>query len=218
METIILNPTNKTQNLSKNIVSQKSAGQAKQKKRNRIPVQMGGRLPLYRYIPRSQVTTKVLRNVGFISTNGTGSLSLRTDSINNASGCPGFTTISPNFQSYRIKQFIITLAPSTVNATSTTGPYQGMICVSRWWGTSPSSTAQVIDDPHCLMFSTLQEVSFETNWKGFKDAEEWIQIGTSPLSSNLFGFCMVSVGSTMAANTNLFSAVFSYVVEFIGEQ
>lgn len=185
------------------------------RKKNTKNSNTGTHMIMHKHISGSSRVTKYFTSASNISSDASGSFGVSFNS-DLARSSPNFGAISADYQSFRVKQISLRMFPSTTSATSVTGPYQGAVALSRWWGKAPTGNQGVLNDQFHETFSTLEEFKFETNWLGFKDAEEWAPVGTAILASNDYGIYLVNIGG-FAATCKVFIYEVTYVLEFIGE-
>jgi hypothetical protein len=194
---------------------QAKPGQETKKKGKRQ--QTSGRMIMYRHINKDNKVERVMRRAVTISSNASGIIPVATYTSDSVTSSLDWAAFSGEFQNYRVKEMKIRFVPATTNATSVTGPYQGILALSRFWALAPTSTTNMASEPSILFASTLEEFTVDNNWLGFKDAEEWSPVGTSLLASNIFGIAFATFGgATLAASSVIFSAVVEYRTEFIG--
>jgi len=175
----------------------------------------GGHMVMYRYIRGSSRITKYITSYATLAADAAGNLFGTINSLN-VTGASDFNSIGADYQSYRVKQIIVKFFPATTSATSGTGPYQSACVVSRWWGLAPSTIQGIVNDQYHASFSSLEEYVVESNWLGFKDAEEWSPYGTAILSTNQYGLTY-GLLSNIANSTRVFVVTVTYVTEFVGE-
>jgi len=158
--------------------------------------------------------------LGSISTDATGKIALATG--NNTSSVealfPTFPTFSQNFQQYRVRRLIMRLTPTTTNATSSTGPFQGSLLISRFWGNLvPANVNGIVDDPLHHNISTLEEHTIETNYMGFPDGQLWTATNAVVTGGYQYGFAFASNSAVLLATSSvIFALELVAECEFIG--
>lgn len=202
-------PATKARTAAKQPTTQKSP-----KRRN---FQGGGKLTMFRHVADQTIVRRVLRNYSTVNSSAGGAIVLATGQSTGITSAPDWNNISQEFANYRVRRIKWHLVPSTVNATSTTGPYQGMCFIGRWWGKVPTASSNVEQSPGTIAVSTLEEVVFENNFQGYPLAQEWTIVGNAIATNNVYGLVIVSVPSTstLAVSSNIYSIVTEFEVEFL---
>jgi hypothetical protein len=196
-KTIVLSPSAKVQTTTKQ--SRKANAQ-------------GGKMRLYRHLRAIERAIRTLRVIGTISSNGAGAMILAAFPSTGVTSSSDWTNFSQEFGNYRVRSIRFKLFPATVNATSVTGPYQGIYAIARWWGLSYSSESSIRQDPQLVVVSTLQEYAIETNHLGFPDATEFTPVGSTIPAERTYGFSAMSLSNS--AVLALSSVIWTYVTEY----
>lgn len=193
---------------------QQQTNNSRRKRRN----QRGQPLGMVRHFGGLSPVIRVITGVGTISSNGSGAIPVSSISQATVSAQPGWSASAADYQFYRVRQVKMRIFPATVNATSTTGPYQSVMVLGRFWGnTVPTSANSILDSKDNKAVSTLQEAAFENNFLGFNQAQLVLGTGSTYAGSAQYGICWASpVVANLPINSIIFSYIFEYVVEFSG--
>jgi hypothetical protein len=189
-------------------------GKPKKKKQNRNQPHM----VMFRHLSPADHAVRTLRSFALISSNGSGVIVLGAPSSSTVTSASDWANISQEYANYRVKAMRVLFTPSTTSATSSTGPYQGMFMISRWWGLVPTVESTLRQEDSSEFHSTLEEFSMETNYLGYREAQEWTPVGTAiPFP---YGFChMTPTGSSvLALSSNIYSRMLEFDVEFLNTQ
>jgi hypothetical protein len=172
---------------------------------------------MYRHIMLENKAMRVMRSVTLVTSNASGIIAIVSVDTTAVTGTLGWAAMSGDFQNYRVRAMRFQFIPATVNATSTTGPYQGVLAISRFWGLAPATTTEMSVEPEMISVSTLEECWYDNNWLGFEDAKEWSPVGTALLPSNVFGISYASFGGpALAVSSTIYTVVKEFDVEFVG--
>lgn len=217
MEHITILPKNNSKSLVRantRLGTQQSPGQKSKKKKK---FQNNQRLPRYFGAAFSPVVRRTLNYFTTITSSASGAIPLASvTSAGVTVSPPSWPNISQEFENYRVRQFKIRFTPSTVNATSTTGPYQGMIMVGRFMQLAPVGQSNLEQKSDTAYHSTLEEFEFDANYLGFDLGQEWIPVGTGVSTAQRYGISYMTPAGTsaLAASSDIFSARIQYEVEF----
>jgi len=124
-----------------------------------------------------------------------------------------FSNFSQEFSEYRVLTVGVHIFPSTTNATSSTGPYQGGILLAPWAQLKPTTLDNVRQSDSLVKFSTLEEKNVRIMAPNGPNFKLWTGTSTALALDRDFGFTWVSVG-TLAVTSRIFTALFELEVEF----
>jgi hypothetical protein len=186
-----------------------------QKKKEKDPQDTS--LVLYRHITKIDKVIRMMRTNGQFASTAGGVIAFWNTNSSGVTASPDWTNFSQEFANYRVRALKLKIFPATVSATPTTGPYQGVMMMSRFWGLLPTTESHISQDTNTRHFSTLQEGQMSTNYLGFQDAQQWTPVGTSISAERTYGFAGITpTGTTgLPASSAIFSYIKEYEVEFL---
>jgi hypothetical protein len=215
METIFINPKNNTKaNARVRGKSPTISGQGTKKKKKSTTV--NNSLVNYFGNSGSPVVRRTLNTFTTVQSSAGGAISLQTKNSDGVRSSPSWGNISQEFENYRVRRMTIRFTPSTVNATSSTGPYQGMVMVGRWAQLVTASQASLEQKSDTMYHSTLEEFEYSANFLGIKDLQEWVPVGTALAANQVYGLAYMTPASTsvLAVSSDIFSIRIQWEVEF----
>jgi hypothetical protein len=175
-----------------------------------------GKMVLYRTLNKIDKVRRVFRSGGILTSSAAGVITAFNIGAASVTSAPDWTNFSQEYSDYRVYKQNFSVFPSTVSATATTGPYQSVMSMSRYWGLLPTTISHISQDTKLQNFSTLQEGSITTNFEGFLDAQQWTPVGTGISSERNYGFggCSLASVSALPVSSNIFSYIHTHYVEF----
>lgn len=177
-----------------------------------------GKMRMFKHFsPLNQITRMMRTHALALSVDASGHLLINTSVQSNAvTGSTDWSSISVEFQQYRVKRVSAILVPTQTSSNATT-TYQSAVYSSRFWGLAPTTITNMTSEPSFSVFSTLQEFRMENNWLGFPESHEWVNVGTSIPQEASYGMAFIGpTNITMIANSIIFSGVAEFEVEFSG--
>jgi hypothetical protein len=184
------------------------------KKKNR---RAEGKLVMYRHIHKIDKVVRMLRTVGSISSTAGGIIAFFNSGIAGVTASPDWTNFSQEYANYRVRKFTMRFFPATTSSTVTTGPYQSIMAMSRFWGLVPTSQSSMFQDMDVIFISTLQEGQMSNNFLGYMDAQEWTPVGTAIATERNYGVSGISPANSalLAVSSVIFTYVLEYETEFL---
>ena len=126
-----------------------------------------------------------------------------------------WTNFAQEFQEFRVAAFASWFTPSTTNATSVTGPYQGAMIACAWAQLKPTNEATIFQSNQLVKFSTLEEKEIVVNRPATGNALLFNPYGTAVPIDRDFGLSLQSVQTgTLAASSRIFTSLTEMWVEF----
>jgi len=216
MEHFHLTPKNSTNAFTKVRGNNRTAQTQTQKKKKKSITTTRQNLPRYFGDAYSPIVRRTLNTFTTIISSAGGAISLASKNSDGVRSSPSWGNISQEFENFRVRQMRVRFTPSTVNATSSTGPYQGMFMVGRWAQLVPASQANLEQKSDTVYHSTLEEFEFEANYLGIPELQEWVPVGTAVSAAQQYGVAYMTPGSTstLAVSSDIFSLRIQWEVEF----
>jgi hypothetical protein len=203
-----------TPNISRSVKSRQGSNTKQSSKNKKIAPEPQGVLVVLR---PSRMTQTVIRKFAIATTansDASGILLLNTQSVsaNITSLGAEFTNFSQEFQQYRVLRFGIHFFPSTTNATSTTGPYQGGVISAGWQQKAPTTVSSIEQAMELIKFSTMEEKEIYLI-PGFQNCKLWNDTTVAYPVDRDFGLVFQGV-STLAVSSSIFTLLKELTVEF----
>jgi hypothetical protein len=215
METIFINPKNNTKSATR-VAGRNPQGSGTKTKKKKKSATTGTRLVNYFGGANSPVVRRTLNTFGTIVSGGTGLIPLGTKSADGVRSATSWGNISQEFENFRVRSMNMRFTPSTVNATSSTGPYQGMLMIGRWAQLVPAAQGNIEQKKDTVYHSTLEEFEIHANYVGIQELQEWVPVGTALSAAQNYGFAYMTPATTsvLAITSDVYSWRVSYEVEF----
>jgi len=88
--------------------------------------------------------------------------------------------------------------------------------MARWFSASQATTYnQLCNEPGCIIDSSLEKITYETNFAGFPDAQQWTPTNATIASGETYGVAYMSDPNvTGVASAVLFGVVIEFITEF----
>jgi len=216
MEHFHLTPRNSTNTFTKVGNTNKASSTQTQKKKKKSQTVQKVNLPRYFGAGNSPVVRRTLNTFTTIVSSAGGAISLASKNADGVRSAPAWANISQEFENFRVRQIRMRFTPSTVNATSSTGPYQGMIMVGRWAQLVPAAQSNLEQKADTAYHSTLEEFEYDANFLGIPELQEWIPVGTAVSAAQTYGIAYMTPASTsvLAVSSDIFSLRLQFEVEF----
>lgn len=173
------------------------------------------KMVLYKHIGRTSHITRWLRTPSQVVNTGVGgTVAIGGFTSANVTSALDWSSISGEFQQYRVKQIRMIATPCFL--VPTTGALLTLY-LARFWGLPQSSITNMASDPGFEAYSVAIEFVYENNWLGFPDAHLYVNVGTTIPTEQLFGINFISNTTPIGpASTSIMSWVAEYEVEFTG--
>lgn len=208
------NNNNKTYSTKSRSKAANRNGQQQQKRKN-IPKDPQGRLVVM--VPQMFSTTVLRRFAqnrpissdasGVIATTARGGADLI------ASLAAEFSNFSQEYTEFRILKLGYYFAPSTTSATSTTGPYQGILLTAPWAQLKPTTSTSGFQSNQLVKFSTLEEKEIIVNRPNSANHSLWNPVGTALPIDRDFGLFYFPIGA-LAVSSIIFQEIEEMWCEF----
>lgn len=216
METAFIRPSpgaNKSKAYMTKLRGNNTSKQRNKKRNQSLPER--GKMVVFSMRSSQKVVT---RRFGFFSTTSTtagGVIALATLSASDTITflAAEFTNFAMEFQEYRVLSLTEKFCPATVNATSVTGPYQGMVVIAPWQQFRPTTLSTIEQNDQRVTFSTLEEESFKIVPR-FANQKLWNAYGVAYPADRDFGIAYQSGGAVMAISSVIFSTFIEITVAF----
>ena len=192
-------------------VPRKRQGTARKPKQRR---QSPDIMPMYRHIAKTNIIERWVSQQGVLGTSAGGNILITTIHTGQVTSALDWTSISGEFQQYRVKRHIARFVPIMFEVA----PNPALcLFVSRYWGLAPNNLTNMASEPSFFGRSTNEEIEIENNWLGFPDAHLYTNVGTAIPTEQTYGFAMISNTIPSArASVNYFVTYNRYLVEFSG--
>lgn len=192
--------------------AKKQAGSSRRRRSN-LPNEPQSELVVLR---PSLVQRRVMRQYGLKSTfssSAGGVIAAASQAVSTIITSLGteFTNFAQEFQSYRVKSMKVRMFPATVNATSTTGPFQGGMLIAPWSQFPLTADASILQSNQLVKFSTLEEKEIEI-LNPLLNTKLWNEYGVAYPADRDFGFSYSSIG-TLAASSVIYYVLYQLEVE-----
>jgi hypothetical protein len=215
METAFVRPQAKPNTTLARKARDRSGQRGGQKNRKRTPNEGQGKLVIFRAMLENTVTKRRFSYTGAISSTAGGAVTLVSPSVSGAIAGLGveWVNFAQEYQEFRVLSLKYYFAPATVNATSSTGPYQGFMLSSPWAQFVPTTIATIQQSKQLVKFSTLEEKEVQVSPAGFANAKLWNTVGVALPADRDFGLTYVSVGA-LAVSSVIFYVLAELEAEF----
>jgi hypothetical protein len=139
----------------------------------------------------------------------------------NASGCADvigflgteFSNFAQEWTEFRVKSYSLHWFPSTTNATSTTGPFQGGYVVAPWAQLKPTTLTSMQQSNQLVKFSTMEEKEICVIRPTGPNFLLWNPVGTVLPIDRDFGLVESGI-STVAVSSTIYTRLYELEVEF----
>ncbi len=170
---------------------------------------------LYKHMRSTNKIIRWLRTTSqVVATTAGGIVALGSFNSANVTSATDWSSISGEFQQYRVKQIRMVATPCFL--VPATGALLTLYC-ARYWGLIFSSITNMASDPGFECFSTAEEFVYENNWLGFPDSHFFTNVGTTIPTEQVFGVAFISNTTPVGpVSTSIMSFVAEYEVEFAG--
>lgn len=170
---------------------------------------------LYKKIRDRYSVLRVLRNLGQVTANASGFVTLTNLVSSSVTSNSDWGNIAQEFQEYRIRQMKLKLFPAYNCSSAKTGGNdypQGVLLCSLYWQQGPTSISNVVQTPDMKAFHSSKEHTISNNFLGFENGQLWTDTSTVIASTNTYGISLISSASMTAFEAS--SPVFNYILEF----
>lgn len=162
----------------------------------------------------NRIVRRKFRTGATISSTAGGVISFATISVSQVITALGseFTNFAQEYLEYRVMSIRRWFIPSTTNATSTTGPYQGGVVAGAWQQLTMPSSVSLLQSNELVEFSTLEEKKILVLPR-FTNSKLWNAYGVAYPADRDFGLAWYGVG-TLAVSSQIFAYIDELHVEF----
>jgi hypothetical protein len=215
MELLPFNPKNSTQTPQLRVKGRLGSQAGTKKKRKKRAQVSKNQLPNF-FGAASPIVRRVVNTFTTIVSSAGGAISLASILTSGVTAAPSWANISQEFENYRVRQLKVRFVPSTTSATSSTGPYQGLIMVGRFMQLAPLTQSSLEQKSDTAYHSTLEEFEYDANYQGFELAQEWVPVGTALSNAQIYGIAYLRPAATsaLAGTSDIFSLRIQFEVEF----
>jgi len=124
-----------------------------------------------------------------------------------------WTNFAQEYSEFRVRSLGYWFAPATVNAVSSTGPYQGGMVAAPWAQIKPTGANSIFQSNELIKFSTLEEKEVVVKAPNGANFQLWTAYGTTVPIDRDFGLTFFSVG-TLAASSKIYTVVYELWADF----